>query len=876
MLVGEKCPTDVPVERGKMSEPGPDGLCLVMIVRNEAPVIRRCLASVLPIIDYWVIVDTGSTDGTQQIVAECLQSVPGELFERPWVDFAHNRTEAIGFARGHGRYALVVDADELVEISDDFNKESLAADAYLVVANHTGISYLRQQILRNDLPWRYEGVLHEEPVCEQSRRVEVAAGICMIAGHAGARARDPVNFRRDALLLETALLNEPDNTRYVFYLAQAYRDAGDFELATRYYRRRGEMGGSKDEIWVSLYMIARMHEHTRAPRAALVEAYLKAFQFDPLRAESLFRIGAHFRQSGEHHVARLFLAQALQISAPPVTALLVERDVYQYQLALEYAAACGGAGAHAEAIAACNRMLRERALPVGETARARDIRRASEAARHRPPVLQASPVRLMVCIPFRDPGPDFDDCVESLLQQSVASFEIVFIDDGSRRDCGDRLPAARPGNRLIRHETPIGVTACLDRVIAEQCGPDDVVIVLSGTRGFAGPYGAQQIQASFADSECQLLYGQHRLASGRPGDAMPAASEDELLSGGAALAGRSPIAFRARLWQAGQSRATDDPAAADALDRSITDGLVRAAGFAGTRFLDEVVTVAADEAPPIPPADAAKASASPADPGAALKVSCLMVTRDRLALAKRAIRCFAAQTWPNRELVVLSDGEPRVRGGLERYAAALGLANVRFIHEPRPDMTLGALRNLAMAEASGDVVCQWDDDDCYHPDRIRAQLAHMLEAGGRACFLTDQLHYREDDNSVRWIDWTLGGTSVRDHLIPGTLMMFRDDRFRYPETGPEARRGEDSVLLNALCDAVAVSAAKNLGHLYLYTYHGRNTFGQAHHSHMAAFGRSSSDIQGSLRTIRAAMAHYPVAKPYALMGRDGLGFVLDD
>jgi glycosyltransferase involved in cell wall biosynthesis len=860
----------------KMSEPGPDGLCLVMIVRNEAPVIRRCLASVLPIIDYWVIVDTGSTDGTQQIVAECLAGVPGELFERPWVGFAHNRTEAIGLARGRGRYALVVDADELVETSDEFSKDSLTADAYLVVANHTGMTYLRQQILRNDLPWRYEGVLHEEAVCEQSRRVEIASGIRMLAGHAGARARDPTTFRRDALLLETALLSEPDNTRYVYYLAQAYRDAGDFELAMRYYRRRSEMGGSKDEIWVSLYMIARIHEYTRAPRAKLVEAYLKAFQFDPLRAESLYRIGAHFRQSGEHHVARVFLSQALQVPAPPFTALLVERDVYQYQLALEYAAACGGAGAHAEAIAACNRMLRDRALPVGEIARARDIRMASETARHRPPAPQASPVRLLVCIPFRDPGPDFDDCVESLLKQSVASFDIVFIDDGSRQDCGDRLPGRAVGSRLIRHATPIGFAACLDRVIADQCGPDDAVIILSGTRGFGGPFAAQQILASFADSECQLLYGQHRLASGRLGDAMPAADGDEFLSGGATLASRSPVSFRAGLWTAGHSRATDDSVAGDTLDRSITDKLLRAAGLAGTRFLDEVLTVAADEAPPVAPADAAKASSSPADPSAALKVSCLMVTRDRLVLAKRAIRCFAAQTWPNRELVVLCDGEPRVRDGLERYVTVLGLANVRFVQEPRPDMALGALRNIAMAQASGDVVCQWDDDDCYHPDRIRAQLAHMLETGGRACFLTDQLHYREDDNTVRWIDWTLGGTGVRDHLIPGTLMMFRDDRFRYPETGPEARRGEDSVLLNALCDAVAVSAAKDLGHLYLYTYHGRNTFSQAHHSHMAAFGRSSSDIQGSLRTIRAAMAHYPVAKPYAVVGRDGPGFILDD
>jgi glycosyltransferase involved in cell wall biosynthesis len=859
-----------------MSEPDQDGLCLVMIVRNEAPMIRRCLASVRPIIDYWVVVDTGSTDGTQQIVAECLEGVPGELFERPWVGFAHNRTEAIGFARGHGRYALVVDADELVETSDDFSKESLTADAYLVVANHTGMTYLRQQILRNDLPWRYEGVLHEEAFCAQSRRVEIASGIRMLAGHAGARARDPTTFRRDALLLETALLSEPDNTRYVFYLAQAYRDAGDFELATRYYRRRSEMGGSRDEIWVSLYMIARMRELTRGPRATLVEEYLKAFQFEPLRAEPLYRIGAHFRQGGEHHVARLFLLQGLQVPSPPLTALLVERDVYQYQLALEYAAACSGAGAHDEAIAACNRMLRDRSLPVSETARARDIRRASEAARHRPPALQAFPVRLMVCIPFRDPSPDFDDCVETLLQQSVASFDIVFIDDGSRQDCGDRLPAARPGSRLIRHGMPIGPAACLDRVIADQCGPDDVVIVLTGTRGFGGPFAAQQILASFADGECQLLYGQHRLASGRTGDAMPAANEDEFRSAGAALAGRAPVAFRARLWQAGHGPATDDPAAGDALDRSLTEGLLRAAGFAGTRFLDEVLTVAADEAPPVAPADGPKASSSPADSGAALKVSCLMVTRDRLALAKRAIRCFATQTHLNRELVVLSDGEPRVRGGLERYAAALGIANVRFIREPRPDMTLGALRNIAMAEASGDVVCQWDDDDCYHPDRIRAQLEHMLTGGGRACFLTDQLQYREDDSTIRWIDWTLGGAGFRDHLIPGTLMMFRDDRFRYPETGPEARRGEDSVLLDALCDAVEVSAAKDLGHLYLYTYHGRNTFSRDHHYRMAAFGRSTSDIQGKLRTIRAAMAHYPIARPYAVVGREGQCFVLED
>jgi len=253
-----------------------------------------------------------------------------------------------------------------------------------------------------------------------------------------------------------------------------------------------------------------------------------------------------------------------------------------------------------------------------------------------------------------------------------------------------------------------------------------------------------------------------------------------------------------------------------------------------------------------------------------------MVTRDRLALAKRAVMCFAAQTHQNRELVVLSDGEPRVRHALERFAAALRLENVRFVQEQRPDLTLGALRNAAMNVAIGDIVCQWDDDDCYHPDRIRLQLDSMLRESGRACFLTDHLHYLEDANAVLWIDWTLSERGRREQLVPGTLMMFKDDRFRYPEVGPYSRSGEDSALLHDLYDAVAVAAAKDLGHLYLYTFHGRNTFDKGHHYRMAACGRSISDLQARRDTICAAMAHYPVAKPYLVVGRDGPAFSLDD
>ena len=96
---------------------GETKLCLNMIVKNEALVIRRCLDSVRPIIDHWVIVDTGSTDGTQDIIREHLRDLPGELHERPWRNFAHNRSEALELARGRSDYTLIIDADDTLEIA---------------------------------------------------------------------------------------------------------------------------------------------------------------------------------------------------------------------------------------------------------------------------------------------------------------------------------------------------------------------------------------------------------------------------------------------------------------------------------------------------------------------------------------------------------------------------------------------------------------------------------------------------------------------------------------------------------------------------------------------------------------------------------------
>ena len=116
-------------------------VCLNMIVKNEAHVIRRCLDSVRPHIDHWVVVDTGSTDGTQAIVREHMRDMPGELHERPWRDFGWNRSEALTLARGRSDYVLVMDADHVLHVPADFSFDALDADGYLVAHRYAGVDY---------------------------------------------------------------------------------------------------------------------------------------------------------------------------------------------------------------------------------------------------------------------------------------------------------------------------------------------------------------------------------------------------------------------------------------------------------------------------------------------------------------------------------------------------------------------------------------------------------------------------------------------------------------------------------------------------------------------------------------------------------------
>jgi len=345
-------------------------ICLNMIVKNESQVITRCLNSVKPMVDYWVIVDTGSTDGTQDIIKECMKDMPGELHESPWVNFAHNRNEALDFARDKAEYVLIVDADDYLEFDGPVDKERLTKDAYTLRIFRDSVSFYRTQLISMKRPWRWEGVLHEYLTCDVPHSSETLEGVVYRTTHEGARSQDPDKYLKDAQLLEAALKEEPANTRYVFYLAQSYKDAHIRLKARECYKKRAEMGGWPEEVYWSLLQVAHLERDLEYPYEEIINSYFKAFRYRPHRPEAGYYLMGLFRKKGRNDLAYCIgKAQEAVVEPKKKDILFVQDWIKEYGYMFEMSIAAYWVGAYQESIALCDKLLECPTIPQGWKAR---------------------------------------------------------------------------------------------------------------------------------------------------------------------------------------------------------------------------------------------------------------------------------------------------------------------------------------------------------------------------------------------------------------------------------------------------------------------------------------------------------------------------
>ena len=354
------------------------GLC--MIVRNESQVILRCLRSVRLLVDYVLVMDTGSTDATEVIVREYLanEALPGAVLGEPWQDFAHNRSVALAKLREKADidYALVMDADDTLVFAEDFDaksfRQSLDKDFYHVEVRVGPIRFWRAQILSNRLPFSYRGVLHEFVAGPRANSSPgTVSGFYIQAGNEGVRSRNPNKYRDDAATLEKTLVTETDafiRARYTFYLAQSWMNAGENEKALQTYLRRAELGQFYQEVCLSLYYAAQLKDALGYPDTDVIGTFLKAYEADPKRAEPLHGAMDYCRRNKKPHQAYMIGKHALSI-AEPFGALFEAPWIYDYGLLEEFSIAAFHSGHYQDCLKAIDKLLADGKVAQSAVAR---------------------------------------------------------------------------------------------------------------------------------------------------------------------------------------------------------------------------------------------------------------------------------------------------------------------------------------------------------------------------------------------------------------------------------------------------------------------------------------------------------------------------
>lgn len=332
---------------------------LNIIVKNESKVIERMLNSVYHILDYYCVIDTGSTDGTQDIIRKFFEDkgIPGEVIDHPWVNFEDARNTAIKALEGKCDYGFWIDADEQLITHPNFNleifKRNLATcQGANIKIHYGGQNYFRMQFFKTGIGWYWYGPVHEVLMRkEQNTDVAAVEGLEVLVtpdGNSWTAETQQQKYEGHAKILEEYVAKDPNkDPRWVFYLAQSYRDANtpeNMKKSIDWYQKRIDMGdGYWEEIYFSALMVANLKSMLSYPKTEVINSFLDCGKHNLYRIEHLIPIIAYYHSIKEYELSYIYGLRAMQASGKspfPNATLFVDESVYTWKIYDLHAISC--------------------------------------------------------------------------------------------------------------------------------------------------------------------------------------------------------------------------------------------------------------------------------------------------------------------------------------------------------------------------------------------------------------------------------------------------------------------------------------------------------------------------------------------------------
>ena len=346
-------------------------IILNMIVENESSIIERCLDAV-KWVDGYFISDTGSVDDTiNKIESWGIKNKKiGKVVNNVWKNFGHNRTEAIVQAKtwlsNHGHdlknvYLLFLDADMLFDNGSCLRNVIETADVWDIRQQNPSIIYSNLRAVRASVDIVCKCPTHEYYEVSTPNIVRMLFENACINDIGDGGSKDD-KADRDIRMLKEALTTDPQNCRYWFYLANTYRDMGDYGNAILAYNSRISIPGWYEETYCAYVYKGDCH-HILQQTSMAIEAWLNAYQVDPIRGEALIRLAVYFRTISQHHTALLFIDKGLNTPIPMNRQLFLEKPVYEYKFLYELSICAYYVGQLERGKTACLVLLQIQNLP---------------------------------------------------------------------------------------------------------------------------------------------------------------------------------------------------------------------------------------------------------------------------------------------------------------------------------------------------------------------------------------------------------------------------------------------------------------------------------------------------------------------------------
>lgn len=322
-------------------------ICLTMIVKNESNTILRLFESLDGFIDEFCICDTGSTDDTIKKITDYFKEkdIKGNIIHEAFKNFGYNRNVVLKYANDNSKsnYLLLMDSDMVMKyptLSKKKVKRMIflnGGDAFNIFQGTESFHYKNMRIIKNCKDgYSYWGTTHEYVNTPSNISITTISKNVLFIDDIGDGGCKSDKCERDIRLLKEGLEECPDNKRYLFYLANTYKDSNNFEDAITYYKKRIAVRGWNEEIWYCFYNIGKCFDRMDNKPAA-VYYWLEAYNHSPHRCESLYEIIKHYRCSGNHKLAYNFYVMA-DYERNKLTSfdyLFLQKDVYDYKLDYE-------------------------------------------------------------------------------------------------------------------------------------------------------------------------------------------------------------------------------------------------------------------------------------------------------------------------------------------------------------------------------------------------------------------------------------------------------------------------------------------------------------------------------------------------------------